>query len=73
MFHLGSRLGSEAVRRNFEYLRFVIGSAKTQHNCARLNFQYKALNAISKIPAYLKIFFWFVEKEMSNNKNLDII
>jgi len=57
----------------------VTGSAKTRHNRASLNFQYKALNSMGEILAYFKKYYgiflnaWFVEKETTNNKNLDII
>jgi len=60
-------------------LRYVTGSAKTRHNRASLNFQYKALNVMDKLLVCFKknyrIFLnaWFIEKETSNNKNLDII
>ena len=59
--------------------RYVTGSAKTRHNRASLNFQYKALNTMGEILAYFKKYYgfflnaWFLEKEMSNIKNLDII
>jgi len=58
---------------------FVTRSAKTRHNRASQNFQYKALNVMGEILAYFKRYYgiflnaWFVEKEMSNNKHLDII
>ena len=55
----------------------VTRSAKTRHNCTSQNFQYKTLNAMGEILAYckkiLRLNAWFVEKEMSNNKTLDII
>jgi len=48
-------------------------------NRASQNFQYNALNVIGEILAYFKKYYgiflkaWFVEKERSNNKNLDTI
>ena len=54
----------------------MTGSAKIRHNCASLNFQYKALNILGEILAYFKKYYgfflnaWFVEKKTSNNKNL---
>jgi len=63
------------------HIRFhtiVTRSVKTRHNCASVNFQYKILNVMGKILAYLKycgIFLnaWFIGKQTSNNTNLDII
>ena len=58
---------------------WVTGSAKTQHNRTSLNFQYKALNVMGEILAYFKKYYgiilntWFIEKETSSNKHLDII
>jgi len=57
----------------------VTGSAKTRHNRTSLNFQYKSLNVMGEILKYFKKYYgiflntWFVKKETSNNKNLDII
>jgi len=62
-----------------QYIAIVTGYAKTWHNRTSLNFQYKALNGMGEILAYFKKYYgiflnaWFVEKETSNNKNLDII
>jgi len=58
-------------------IQFMTRSVKTRHN--RLNFQYKALIAMGEILAYFKKYYgiflnaWFIEKETSNNTNLDII
>ena len=66
---------SQPLRR----IPYVTGSAKTRHNRASLNFQYKALNAVGETLAYFKKYYRFFlnalfeEKETSNNKNLDII
>ena len=57
---------------------FVTGSAKTRHNRASLNLQYKALITMREILAYyFKIHKYlsdsFLVEEGTNNKNLDII
>ena len=36
---------------------YVTGSAKTRHNRASLNFQYKALNAMGEILAYFEKYY----------------
>jgi len=67
------------IAKKVNKLVYVTGSAKTWHNRASQNFQYKALNVMREMLAYFKKYYkiflnvWFVEKETSNNKNLDII
>ena len=59
-------------------LQYVTGSAKTRHNGASLNFQYRLLITIGEIFALMKkvvksLNNLFFVKKWCNDKNLDII